>query len=131
MALRFQNGQDDVDQAVNVERRWLIPSFLAVAVIMAAVSFLAGESLRSYEEVLGIAFVCFWAAWLLSPLYHQLRIRSKEIHGMVTGIEQAISALNERHVEMLDRLHGLEDNLRSSKHDQHPSTQHYRLPLPD
>ncbi len=114
MALRFQKGRDEVDQEVKEERS--IPLHLFVFVLLASivgvVSWVSGESLHSYEGKIVFIGVCAWVFWMVFPLYSEFRIRTKEIYGMVSEIEKAISGTKEDHKELLKRLSAIEDELR-------------------
>ena len=134
MALRFQN-KDEVDHAVKDERSAALFSclflFVLIAVISGIGSWLSGGTVRAYEKDLAELFAVLLALWFVSPIYYEFRIRTKETHGTVTEIEKAMSVWNTSHEEVLKRLDGLEDDLRSLKYEQRPSMQHSRLPLPD
>jgi hypothetical protein len=131
MALRFQDKHDDVSEAVGTEQKFLIWFFAIGAAYMAIKSWLSGESTHSYEKTLVIAFVCFWLTWLTVPLFYEIRIRTRELYGMVSEINKTVSAFSECHEAVLEKLCSLEDDLRSLKYEQHPSRPPYRLPLPD
>lgn len=112
MALRFQEGSDEVDKEVRHERS--IPLHLSLFAMIAAVvgvgSWISGETMHSYlreMEFVGI----FWAiVWWVAPIYSEYRLRSKEIYGTVTEISQAISALQQR-------MNAIEDELRSRRYE--------------
>jgi hypothetical protein len=105
MSLRFQK-EDEVDEEVKHGRRttlWEIVAFvLLVAALEGVSTWLHGDSVASYAKELGwlcaIGFLC----WLVSPIYQEFRIRTKEIHGKVSAIEAAVNADAEQHAESLE-----------------------------
>jgi len=113
VALRFQDGRDEVDRAAKESRATGVMIFLLLllAVITGAVDWISGESLASYEKELafyvGLAFV----TWLAAPFYHEFRIRTKEIDGKVSAIEEAVKSSREAHEELLERLIAIEEKL--------------------
>jgi uncharacterized membrane protein YciS (DUF1049 family) len=112
VALRFQE-KDDVDRAAKESRATGVTVFclLVVAAIVGATDWINGESLASYEKELvfyvGLAFVI----WLAAPFYHEFRIRTKEIDGKVSAIEEALNSSRRAHEELLKRLTTIEEKL--------------------
>jgi hypothetical protein len=63
MGLRFQGKNSDMERTVKAERIGLIVLCVVIAGLMAVTSWINGESLRSYEESIGIEFACFVGLW--------------------------------------------------------------------
>lgn len=112
MALRFQK-KDEVDRAAKEARQTGVMVFLLVflAVITGAGAWLSGESLASYERELGFYICCAFVTWLALPIYHEFRIRTKEIDGKASAVEDAVNASKEAHAELLERLIAIERKL--------------------
>lgn len=78
MALRFHDERDEVDRAAEAGRRGaaggIVLVFVFCAAVLGVVSWLSGETLRSYGEALVIGLVCLWAWWgvLMVPLATRL-----------------------------------------------------------
>lgn len=112
MALRFQE-KDDVDRAAKESKATGVTVFclLVVAAIAGATDWINGEILASYEKELvfyiGLAIVI----WLAAPSYHEFRIRTKEIDGKVSAIEEALNSSSEAHEELLERFTAIEKKL--------------------
>ena len=74
-------------------------------------AWVSGENLASYGKshaaTLGIAFGC----WLLFPYYQEFRIRTKEIDGKVSAIEEAVIASRKRASELLEMLQAMDAKL--------------------
>jgi hypothetical protein len=102
MSLRFQK-EDEADK--EVKRNPFLGtlhvfiyglSFLCIALVSAVFAWLSGETLKSYGRGIFI-YVLFLIAGavvegLLSPIYEEFRIRTKEIDGKVSAIEEAVNA---------------------------------------
>jgi hypothetical protein len=114
MSLRFQK-EDDVDREVKEERRttpWLyLFCIVFFAVVFGLFDWLGGQSLKSFWEELGGLIVVCWFIWLVSPIYEEFRIRTKEIDGKVSTIESTINESKERDHELLKRLTAIENRL--------------------
>ena len=101
MALRFQK-KDDVDREVSERRRdplWGIviggALYLSIRALLGWIGWGKGESLKSYgEDVVWLIAIGF-LFWLVSPLYYEFRIRTKEIDGKVSAIEAAVNTHRE------------------------------------
>src|SRR5271157_3302646 len=115
VALRFQDRDDEIDRAAKEERATpvLILFFVLFAAIHGVVWWFSGGSLASYAKDLAWMLGFGLAYWMLAPFYYEFRIRSKEILGTVTKIEEAVSAVKEDQKELLERLSAIEDKLRS------------------
>lgn len=110
MTLRFQQT-DEVDRQVNEKRktaRWMVPGSLA---FMVAVYWLRGESPRSFWESLAGAIAFGWLWLIVEPVYQEFRIRTKEIDGKVSAIEEVVNASKEGHAELLERLTAIENKI--------------------
>jgi hypothetical protein len=105
--------------------------FVLIAGVMALASWVRGESLRSYEEAIGIEFVCFAVLWFVWPPCYEILAWAREIHGIVTGIEKSVAAVREDHRVLLERLNSFEEELHSMMDEPAPVRQPRRLPLPD
>ncbi len=115
MFLRFQK-EDDVDREVKEENRRTVPWMVLFYIGLVAGVFGLSDWLRSelprslWEELAGlfaIGFVC----WLVVPVYEEFRIRTKEIYGKVSAIEEAVFNLKESHAELLEKLTAVEERL--------------------
>lgn len=115
LALRFQDKDDDVDRAVKEARSASVFAgafvFVLAAAIGGVVSWLSGDSLRSYEQYIAVGVACLWAGWILVPIYEEFLVRTKEIDGKVSAIEKAVNGSNEGHEELLERLTAIEDKM--------------------
>ena len=139
MALRFQDRDDDVDRAAKEERHTggLVAVLVLVAVIHGATAWFSGKSLTSYEVDLAWLFGFGFVYWMVVPFYYEFRIRTKEIDGKVSAIEEAGNASKEGHAELLERLTAIEEKLteiqdaRESQREQEPLARKGKLPLPD
>jgi hypothetical protein len=118
MALRFQ-GNDEVDRQAKEERATGVLVFLVVllAVISGAVDWLSGKSLASYEEELAFYIGLGFLFWFLTPFYYEFRIRTKEIGGKVSAIEEAVTSAKEDRAELLARLAAIESKLDDIQRD--------------
>lgn len=137
MVLRFQE-RDEVDRAAKETRATGVMVFVLVlsAVVTGAVAWFSGESLASYEKVLALYIGLGFVNWLAAPFYHEFRIRTKEIDGKVSAIEEAANALMESHAavtvsriewtvnasredlaELLERLTAIENRLDSIREE--------------
>jgi hypothetical protein len=112
MALRFQKV-DDVDRAAKEERHTAV--LVIVGVLYAATdgifAWLRSESLPSYGKNLAGLIAFGFVYWLAAPFYYEFRIRTKEIDGKVSAIEQAVTASREGQAELLERLNLIEGKL--------------------
>jgi hypothetical protein len=114
VALRFQSA-DDVDSKVKEEARRasLIGGVLLILYLAGTgiVAFISGESLETYGKdhfsTIGLAF----AVWFCVPYYQEFRIRTKEIDGKVSALEETIIARKEREFELLEMLHAIDGKL--------------------
>jgi hypothetical protein len=113
VGLRFQDGHDEVDRAAKESRATGVMVFLLLllAVITGAVDWFSGESLASYEKELAFYIGLGFVTWLAAPFYHEFRIRTKEIDGKVSAIEEAVNSSREAHEELLERLTAIEKKL--------------------
>jgi uncharacterized protein YfbU (UPF0304 family) len=111
VALRFQDGRDEVDRAAKESRATGVTVFLllVLAVITGAIYWFGGESLASYEKELVFYIGLAFFIWLAAPFYHEFRIRTKEIDGKVSAIDGALSSSREAHEELLKRLTAIEE----------------------
>jgi len=112
MALRFQK-EDDSDRAAREERHtWGLAFLLAIYAIMDGIAaFFRGESLASYAKNLAWLIAAALVYWFAAPFYHEFRIRTKEIDGKVSAIEDAVNETKESHEELLERLAAIEERL--------------------
>ena len=119
MALRFQNERDEVDRTAKESRATGVMVFLLLllAVITGAVEWFSGGSLASYEKELAFYIGSAFVAWLAAPFYYEFRIRTKEIDGKVSAIEEAVNSSREAHGELLERLGAIEKELRALKYE--------------
>jgi hypothetical protein len=115
MALRFDKN-DEVDEEVKKNRRFgarisvflygLIIVFFAVLIGIS--DWLSGKSLKSYGQEVGVLLAVFFAAalaeWILSPLYEEFRLRTKEIDGKVSAIEDVVVRSKNQQAEELEKL---------------------------
>ena len=113
MALRFQNEHDEVDRAAKESRATGVMVFLLLilAVITGAGDWFSGESLAYYEKELAFYIGLAFVTWLAVPFYHEFRIRTKEIDGKVSVIEEALNSSREAQEELLERLIAIEKKL--------------------
>jgi hypothetical protein len=104
VALRFQE-KDDVDRVAKESRATGVTVFLllVLAVITGAVDWFSGESLASYEKELAFYIGLAFVTWLAAPFYHEFRIRTKEIDGKVSAIEDAVNASKEDHADDIEK----------------------------
>lgn len=119
MTLRFQKA-DEIDREVNEERkinRWMIPSLLAFIVAVFGIGdWLRGDSRSFWEKVAGaIAFGWLWL--LISPVYQEFRIRTKEIYGKVSAVEEKLDEMQNMLEQRIDELHQKIENKLESDHD--------------
>jgi F0F1-type ATP synthase membrane subunit b/b' len=93
--------------------------FLVVllAVICAAVDWISGKSLASYEEELAFYIGLGFLFWFLTPFYYEFQIRTKEIDGKVSAIEEAVTSAKEDRAELLERLVAIEAKLDDIQRD--------------
>jgi hypothetical protein len=119
VALRFQNERDEVDGAAKESRATgvTVGLLLVVAVITGAGDWFSGQSLTSYEKELAFYIGLAFVTWLAAPFYYEFRIRTKEIDGKVSGIEEAVNSSREAHGELLERLGAIEKELRALKYE--------------
>lgn len=119
MALRFQDGHDEVDRAAKESRATGVMVFLllVIAVITGAINWFSGESLASYEKELALYIGLAFVIWLAAPFYHEFRIRTKEINGKVSAIEETVNSSREAHEKLLERLTAIEEELRALKYE--------------
>ncbi len=113
VALRFQGERDEVDRAAKEERATGVTVFwlLVLAVITGAADWFSGESLASYEKELAFYIGFGFVTWLAVPFYYEFRIRTKEIDGKVSAIEEAVNSSREAQEELLKRLTAIEKKL--------------------
>jgi hypothetical protein len=113
VALRFQDGRDEVDRTAKESRATGVMVFLLLllAVITGTVDWFSGESLASYEKELAFYIGLTFVTWLAAPFYYEFRIRTKEIDGKVSAIEEAVKSSREAHGELLERLTAIEKKL--------------------
>jgi hypothetical protein len=123
VALRFQDKGDDIDREVKQSR----PGFgcaLLLAIVFGAFFFacdvfISGKSIADASRRLGEFAVVVAAVlaleWFVTPKYQEFRVRSKEILGTVTEIEEAVSEIREDQEKLLERLRAVEEELRSLK----------------
>jgi hypothetical protein len=114
MGLRFQ-GNDEVDRHAKEERATGVLVFLVMllAVISGAVDWFSGKSLVSYEEEIAFYIGCGLVFWFITPFYYEFRIRTKEIDGKVSAIEEGLTSAKEDRAELLERLSAIEEKLDS------------------
>jgi len=119
VALRFQNERDEADRAAKESRATgvTVGLLLVVAVITGAGDWFSGQSLASYEKELAFYIGSAFVAWLAAPFYYEFRIRTKEIDGKVSAIEEAVNSSREAHGELLERLGAIEKELRALKYE--------------
>jgi putative Mn2+ efflux pump MntP len=119
VALRFQVERDEVDRAAKESRATGVTVFmlLVLAVITGAVDWFSGESLASYEKELAFYVGFLFVIWLAAPYYHEFRIRTKEIDGKVSAIEEAVNSSREAQEKLLERLTAIEEELRALKYE--------------
>ncbi|MGA3371689.1 MAG: hypothetical protein ABSC48_08010 [Terracidiphilus sp.] len=115
MFLRFQK-EDDVDREVKEENRrtvpWMILFYIGlIAGVFGLSDFLISKLPKSLWEELGVLFAIGFLCWLVVPVYEEFRIRTKEIYGKVSAIEEAVVSAREVHAELLERLTAVEDRL--------------------
>ncbi len=112
MVLRFQK-KDESDRAAKEERHTggLVVVLVLVAVIHGAFAWFSDKSLASYEVDLVWLFGFGFVYWMAAPFYYEFRIRTKEIDGKVSAIEEAVNALREGHAELLERFTAIEEKL--------------------
>lgn len=122
MALRFQKKGDDVDREVDESKMglgWLSLGIVLVGGVWFAWDmFIRGDQIgvafRSYAVGCAlIIYVAFILERRVDPKFREFRIRTKEIYGMVSEIEKAVSTVKEDQKELLERLSAIEDELRS------------------
>lgn len=122
MALRFQDKGDDVDREVKDATPGLRGVFLFAILggafyfaVDAVSAFISGRDISTSRD-----FAIFGAVFLFAlgvvdrfvgPKYQEFRIRTKEILGSVTKIE-------EDHRELLERLRAVEEELRSHRFEE-------------
>ena len=127
MALRFQDGRDEVDRAAKESRATGVMVFLLLllAVITGAVDWFSGESLASYEKELAFYIGLAFVTWLAAPFYHEFRIRTKEIDGKVSAIEEAVNAFAKQQSKLMHKLTAIERALdvRTDDTDENPVIQ--------
>ena len=88
-------------------------SFVLAAAIHGLTAWVDGESVASYAKDT-VWFVGFgFAYWFLAPFYYEFRIRAKEIDGKVSAIEKTVAAMREDYKELVEKLDGIEEELRS------------------
>jgi hypothetical protein len=112
MVLRFQK-RDEVDRAAEETQQTRVMVFLLLlfVVITGPVAWFRGESLALYGTQLAWLIGSFFVIWWVPPFYHEFRIRTKEIDGKVSAIEETVNASKEGHAELLERLTAIEDKL--------------------
>jgi len=127
VALRFQDGRDEVDRAAKESRATGVTVFLllVIAVITGAIYWFGGESLASYEKELAFYIGLAFVIWLAAPYYHEFRIRTKEINGKVSAIEEALNASAKRQSKLMHRLTAIERalNVRTDDREKNPDIQ--------
>ncbi len=80
MALRFQDRDDDVDQAAKLGVGVLVFMLVLVAVSNRAYAWFSGQSFASYgKDLVWVSFL--YVFWIGFRLYHEFRTRTKEIDG--------------------------------------------------
>jgi TPR repeat protein len=109
MALRFQQT-DEVDREVTEKQRatsfwWIIGVGL---LLYLASKVLPSEFARPIVELIAVLYALWFLSWMVSPVYHEFRSRTKEINGKVSAIEAAANASKEDHVELLEKLTAIE-----------------------
>jgi hypothetical protein len=116
VALRFQAERDEVDRAARESRATgvTVGLLLLLAVITGAVDWFSGESLASYEKELAFYIGLGFVTWLAAPFYHEFRIRTKEIDGKVSAIEETVNSSRDAHEKLLERLTAIEEALNAS-----------------
>jgi hypothetical protein len=123
VALRFQEN-DDVDREAKTSGTGLGCGLLSAVVFGAFYFawdvFISRKSIDYASRHLG-EFAIFVVAVLgvqrlVGPKYQEFRIRTKEILGMVTEIEEVVSEVREDQKELLERVSAVEKELRSLKY---------------
>jgi len=109
MKLRYQD-KDEIDRLAKEERGTPILIFLVVflALIDGVRAVLTGESLKSYGQGLALLLGFAFVYWVLSPLYYEFRIRTKETNGKTTAILELLEKIDER---LDERLNSIEEKL--------------------
>lgn len=121
MALQF-NVEDDADREVartigrSTSKLWWQMLFLCLyTAVMAAVPTYFVKVSQSGELFLFGSIAFLWMVWLLDKIcsnyYLEFRLRTKEIYGKVSVIEEAVNASKEEGAELLERLTAIEDKL--------------------
>ncbi len=114
MPLRFQED-DDVDRRVTEMRKaalWLVVGIVVLAAAWYGLDeWMHGGSITRYAIELGGLIAVCWLGRLLYPIYHEFRIRTKEIDGKVTATEVALEEISDRYALLLDRLAAIEKKL--------------------
>lgn len=114
MLLRFQED-DEADRETAKKRTralYFIAFFLILYLAVCGLGdWLAGQSLKSFAEAFGGLIVICCLGGLIYPVYHEFRIRTKEIDGKISAIESAIYESKERNTELLKRLTAIENRL--------------------
>jgi hypothetical protein len=115
MSLRFQK-EDDVDREVKEENRitvpWMVLFYIGlIAGVFGLSNWLRSQLPESLWEELGVLFAIGFVCWLVVPVYEEFRIRTKEIYGKVSEIEQEVIASKEIHAELLEKLTVVEERL--------------------
>jgi len=115
MFLRFQK-EDDVDREVKEENRrtvpWMVLFYIGlIAGVFGLSDWLRSQLPQSLWEELGVLFAIGFICWLVVPVYEEFRIRTKEIYGKVSAIEEAVIASREAHAELLEKLTSVEERL--------------------
>lgn len=109
MALRFQNRPDEIERDVSGTKkvyRWiLIVGFFLLTGVVGVLAWISGRTLHSYEQFIVGGAVCFWVVWVVTPYFQALHKRTKEILGIVSDLEQAISAVRRDQERLRESLH--------------------------
>lgn len=118
MALRFQ-AKDEIDKKVEESgglwRFFWGVVFVVIAVATGISALFTGKTLKEYGQDIGIWLACVllvaFIQQILSPLYEEFSLRTKEINGRVSAIEEAVNASKKSQAELLDRLTAIEEKL--------------------
>jgi len=108
MALRFQ-VKDEIDKEVEETKRIGLMFFggtcgvifVCYSVGIGLFDLFTGKTLKLYGQeiggILAVLLAAVFADWILTPLHHEFRTRTKEIDGKVSAIEEAVNASKEDH----------------------------------
>lgn len=111
MALRFQDKDDEVDRAAKLGWRVPVVVFVVMAAIVGVFAWVSGKSLHSYEQNIAVGIACFWAWWILLPVYWEFRARTKEIDGKVSTIEERVAASAISYADVSRKLSEIDEKL--------------------